>query len=157
ILHPLRLRRHRIAGADHHHQVGPTRRGIITIQPMLRSLAVLFLCSFTFAQGTKTWDQNSFDDFEKGSAQGVAIRSDGASELAPDFAPLVTTPSSFIWSIASDSAGNIYAGTGAPARVYRIAVDGKIDVLFEPKELQVQSVVVADDGAVYAATSPDGK
>ena len=30
-------------------------------------------------------------------------------------------------------------------------------MIFEPKELQVQSIALGQDGAVYAATSPDGK
>ena len=51
----------------------------------------------------------------------------------------------------------MYAATGAPARVYRITTDGKSSVIFEPKELQVQTVTLGKDGAIYAATSPDGK
>ena len=51
----------------------------------------------------------------------------------------------------------MYAATGSPARVYRIAPDGSASIIFEPKELQVQAVVIAKDGAIYAATSPDGK
>jgi len=51
----------------------------------------------------------------------------------------------------------VYAATGAPARVYRITPDGKATVIFEPKELQVQAIAPGKDGAIYAATSPDGK
>src|SRR4051812_17476373 len=120
-------------------------------------LIVVALATFSFAQGTKTWEQSSFEDFEKGTGKGVAIRSNGALELAPAFKPLITTPSTYIWSIASDEAGNVYAATGSPARVYRIAPDGSASIIFEPKELQVQAVVIAKDGAIYAATSPDGK
>src|SRR5262249_46265325 len=78
---------------------------------------------------------------------------------APAFKAVYTSPSTFIWSLAADKDGVIYAATGAPARVYRITPDGKAAVIFEPKELQVQSVALGknDPGAVYAATSPDGK
>src|SRR3954464_7456436 len=120
-------------------------------------LSVILLSAALSAQGTKTWEQSSFDDFEKGTGKGVAIRSNGALELAPGFRQLITTPSTYIWSIASDDAGNVYAATGSPARVYRIAPDGSASIIFEPKELQVQAVVMAKDGAIYAATSPDGK
>jgi sugar lactone lactonase YvrE len=41
--------------------------------------------------------------------------------------------------------------------VYRIAPDGKSTVIFQPQELQVQAIVVGKDGAIYAATNPDGK
>jgi WD40 repeat protein len=120
-------------------------------------LIVVALATFSFAQGTKTWEQSSFDDFEKGTGKGVAIRSNGALELAPGFKQLITTPSTYIWSMVADDAGNVYAATGSPARVYRIAPDGSASIIFEPKELQVQAVVIAKDGAIYAATSPDGK
>jgi len=118
--------------------------------------SILLLSIATFAQGTKTWEQSSFDDFEKGTGKGVAIRSNGALELAPAFKPLITTPSTYIWAIAADDAGIVYAATGSPARVYRIAPDGSASIIFEPKELQVQAVVIGKD-AIYAATSPDGK
>src|SRR5207248_10232904 len=42
-------------------------------------------------------------------------------------------------------------------RVYRIAPDGNARVIFAPKELQVQSVIVDSSGVIYAGTSPDGK
>src|SRR3954468_6731452 len=120
-------------------------------------LTLVALATLSFAQGTKTWEQSSFDDFEKGTSKGVAIRSNGALELAPAFQQLITTPSTFIWAIAADDAGNVYSATGSPARVYKIAPNGSASIIFEPKELQVQAVAVAKDGAIYAATSPDGK
>ena len=46
---------------------------------------------------------------------------------------------------------------GSPASVYRITPDGKSEAIFQPKELQVQALVVDKSGAVYAATNPDGK
>jgi len=120
---------------------------------------VLLLLSATLslAQGTHTWKQDSFDDFEKGTAKGVAIRSDGVLELAPAFKNVYTTPSTYVWALAVDGAGAVYAAAGSPARVYRIAPDGKASVIFEPQELQVQALIVDRTGLLYAATSPDGK
>ncbi len=110
-----------------------------------------------FAEGTRTWLQSSFEDFEKGTAKGIAIRSDGSIELAPSFKLIATTPSTYIWALASDAQGNTYAAAGAPARVYRVTRDGQSSVIFEPAELQVQTLVVDGKGTIYAATSPDGK
>ncbi len=110
-----------------------------------------------FAEGTRTWEQARFEQFEKGTAKGVAIRSDGTLELAPAFKALTTTPSTYIWSMAADAQGNVYLAAGAPARVYRVTPDGKSTVILEPQELQVQALAVDKNGAVYAATSPDGK
>lgn len=109
------------------------------------------------AQGTRTWEQSKFDDFEKGTTKGVAIRSDGSLELAPSFRAVATTPSTYIWSVASDDAGNVFAAAGAPSRVYRIASNGAVTTVLAPTELQVQALVVDKSGTIYAATSPDGK
>jgi WD40 repeat protein len=110
-----------------------------------------------FADGTRTWEQSKFDDLTKGTASGIAIRSSGGLELAPSFKSLYATPSTYIWAIASDEAGNVYAATGSPARVYRITPDGQTTIVFEPQELQVQTLEVGSGGIIYAATAPDGK
>jgi hypothetical protein len=117
----------------------------------------IFLTALAFADGTRTWEQSKFDELIKGTATGVAIRSVGGLELAPVFKLFYATPSTYIWAIAADDTGNVYAATGAPARVYRIAPDGKAAIIFEPQELQVQSLEVAPGGVIYAATAPDGK
>ena len=119
-------------------------------------LAFVLLTSLAFAEGTRTWEQSKYDDFEKGTAKGVALRSDGSLELAPSFKSVFTSPSTYIWSIVADSQGNIFAAAGSPARVYRIA-NGKQTIVFAPEELQVQTLALADDGTLFAATSPDGR
>ncbi len=122
---------------------------------------LLFGCSLSsvcsFAEGTRTWEQSKFDDLVKGTSDGVAIRSTGGLELAPSFKLLYSTPSTFIWAVAADDAGNVYAATGSPARVYRITPEGKSTIIFEPQELQVQALKVGSGGVIYAATAPDGK
>jgi len=126
-------------------------RGLVVIFP------ILVFSWFVFAEGTRTWEQSKFEDLIKGTTKGVAVRSTGGLELAPAFTALSTTPSTYIWSIAADREGNLYAASGSPARVYRITPDGKSTVIFEPQELQVQALVVDKGGALFAATNPDGK
>jgi len=123
----------------------------------LALLSAVVLSTFALAEGTRTWEQSKFEELTKGTAKGIALRSEGGLELAPAFKALATTPSTYIWSIASDSAGNIYAAAGSPARVYRITPDGQTTTIFEPQELQVQALAVDKSGIVYAATAPDGK
>ncbi len=123
----------------------------------LLALIRLTVVQPAFADGTRTWEQSRFDELTKGTATGVAIRSRGTLELAPTFKPLYATPSTYIWAIASDDAGNVYVAAGAPARVYRVTPDGKSAIIFEPKELQVQTLEAAPGGVIYAATAPDGK
>src|SRR6266849_5627282 len=121
------------------------------------SICLFFVVPFAFGEGTRTWEQSKFDELSKGTATGVAIRSVGGLELAPAFKALSTTPSTYIWSIAADQSGNLYAATGAPARVYRITPQGQSTTIFEHQELQVQALAVDKNGILYAATNPDGK
>jgi hypothetical protein len=120
-------------------------------------ICTILMARFASGEGTRTWEQSKFDDLSKGSAVGVAIRSMGGLELAPAFKAISTTPSTYVWSIAADASGNLYAATGAPARVYRITPQGQSSTIFEPKELQVQALAVDKNGVLYAATNPDGK
>ena len=125
------------------------------------SLALLALCLstsvITLAEGTRTWKQSTYDDFAKGTSHGVAISSDGMLELAPSFKLIASTPSSAVWATAIAPQGEIYAATGAPARVYRIIPGSQPSAIFQPQELQVQALVADKHGVLYAATNPDGK
>ena len=124
---------------------------------LLTILCISGIVTSLFAEGTRTWEQSKFEDLAKGTATGIAIRSKGVLELAPTFKSLYATPSTYIWAIASDDAGNVFVAGGSPARVYRITPDGKSTIIFEPKELQVQSLQTGPGGVIYAATAPDGK
>jgi hypothetical protein len=123
----------------------------------LLAVLCLFAPSLILADGTRIWEQSKFDDLVKGTTDGIAICSTGGLELAPAFKLISTTPSTYLWSIAADRDGTLYAAAGSPARVYRITPDGKSAVIFEPQELQVQALVVDKTGAIFLATNPDGK
>jgi hypothetical protein len=109
------------------------------------------------AQGTHLWTQSRFEEFEKGTPDGVAIGSDGHLHEGPALRETLTTPSTFVWSVAADKNGTAYLGTGSPATVLRVGKDGKPFTLFESKDLSVQVVRLGPDGALYAATLPSGK
>src|SRR5438552_13533066 len=119
----------------------------------------LFLLTTTLAlaEGTRTWEQSKYEDFLKGTAHGVAISSSGTLELAPGFKLVASTPSSAVWATAIGPQGELYAATGAPARVYRISPGTKPVAIFQPQELQVQALAMSKNGILYAATNPDGK
>ena len=133
---------------------------------MMRRLVLLAMiglgvpCSVG-AQGTKLWSVDRYDAMEKGSTDGAAIRSDGRLEAGPMTSLLYTTGGNYVWSVASDTAGNAYVGMGGTAAgsaaVMKVAPDGKAVKVFEGKELGVQAIRVGVDGSVFAATSPDGK
>jgi hypothetical protein len=122
----------------------------------ISALAVACACPCP-AQGTHLWTQSRIDDFEKGTPQGVAITSDGHLRQGPGSKEVLTTPSTFVWSVAVDKDGVAYLGTGSPATVLRVGKDGKPFTLFESKDLSVQAMKLGPDGALYAATVPGGK
>jgi hypothetical protein len=111
------------------------------------------------AQGTHLWLQSQMEEFEKGTPEGVAIESDGHLRQGLGLTEQVTTPSTFVWSLAVDKAGVVYAGTGTPASVLRLGRQkgDKPFTLFETKDLTVQALCIGPDGALYAATLPSGK
>ena len=111
------------------------------------------------AQGTHLWLQSQMEDFEKGTPEGVAIESDGFLRQSSGLTEEVTTPSSFVWSLAAGKDGRIFAGTGSPASVLRLGQrpDEKPFTLFDSRDLSVQALRLGPDGALYAATVPDGR
>ncbi|MGB8259048.1 MAG: hypothetical protein WCE75_01800, partial [Terracidiphilus sp.] len=131
---------------------------------MSLSKALAVLLSFAAAasavgQGTRLWTQSRLEEFEKGTPAGVTLTSDGQLREGPGLVERLTTPSSYVWSVAVDKAGTAYLGTGMPASVLRMgaAKGDKPFTLFETRELTVQVVRVGPDGAVYAATLPGGR
>jgi len=109
------------------------------------------------AEHTRSWRQSTYDDFLKGTSNGVAVRSDGRLELSPKFTLLADADASFLWSLRVDPKGVLYAGGGSPAKVFRFDASGKPATAFESTDLAVQSIAFDAKGALYVATSPDGK
>ncbi len=123
----------------------------------LLSTLLLATAATSFAQGTQLWTQSRFAELEKGTPLGVSIASDGALRRGPQADLVNTTSSSFVWAVAVDKSGTAYLATGSPASVLRITLDGKSTTLFTSKALAVQSLAFGPDGALYAATMPDGR
>lgn len=117
--------------------------------------------SHSLAQGTKLWSVTRYDEMERGSSNGVAIRSDGALEPGPAVKSMYQTGGNLVWSVAAGPGGSAYLGLGGTtagsAVVMRVASDGKATKVLEARELGVQALRAGTAGAIYAATSPDGK
>src|SRR5580658_885957 len=132
----------------------PSHMNLAALAAAVLAIAGSHVC---LAQGTHLWTQSRLEDFEKGTPQGVSLTSDGHLRQGPGLSEMLTTPSTFVWSVAVDKSGTAYLGTGSPATVLRVGKDGKPFTLFETNDLSVQAVKLGPDGALYAATVPSGR
>src|SRR5258705_10258597 len=122
------------------------------------SLLLCFVSSLPLlAEHTRRWRQSTYKEFLKGTAHGVAVRSDGRLELAPKFALLADADASYLWSIRLDPKGTLYAAGGSPAKVFRFDSNGKPAVVFDSADLSAQAIAFDPKGVLYVGTSPDGK
>ena len=121
------------------------------------ALTVCFAAVWAFGEHTRRWKQSSYEEFLKGTAKGVAVRSDGHFELAPKFTLLADADASYLWSLKADKAGALYAAGGSPAKVFRFEGSGKPATVFESTDLIAQCIAFDAKGTLYVGTSPDGK
>jgi outer membrane protein assembly factor BamB len=119
--------------------------------------AVLLAAGPALAEHTRWWRQSSFEDFDKGTAKGVALRSDGKLFLAPHFAEFADANLAYLLALRADSKGNLYAAGGSNAKVLRLDASGKATTVFESSELAAQALAVDAAGNLFVGTSPDGK
>jgi WD40 repeat protein len=124
------------------------------------SWSMLLICvvaGSAVADHTRRWRQSTYEEFQKGTSKGVAVRSDGHLELAPKFTLMSDADASYLWSLRTDAAGVLYAGGGSPAKVFRFEGNGKPKTVFESTDLLVQAITFDAKGNLYVGTSPDGK
>jgi sugar lactone lactonase YvrE len=109
------------------------------------------------AEHTRYWRQTDFSEFEKGTANGVAIRSDGKLMPAPKFDSFADPNLAYLWALRLDSHGRLYAAGGTDAKVVRFDGAGKPTTVFESPELVAQAIAFDAKDNLYVGTSPDGK
>lgn len=124
---------------------------------VVAAAAVILAAVPALAEHTRWWRQASFEDFAKGTTKGVALRSDGKLFLAPRFAEFADANLAYLFTLRTDSKGNLYAAGGSNAKVLRLDASGKATTVFESAELAAQTLALDTAGNLYVGTSPDGK
>src|SRR3972149_2503309 len=110
------------------------------------------------AEGARFWRQSSYPDFDKGTATGVALRSDGELLLAPRSQELADPNLEYLWAIAEGPQGTLYLGGGSPAKVVAVDAAGQTRTVFESKELEVHALAAdPESGALSLATGDKGE
>jgi len=122
-----------------------------------------FLCAVGMlcAVDTKTWQQAEMADFEKGTLTRLSLASDGRLALAPVVKEIFDPSVAFLWAVARDSKGNLYAGGGGlggtKTKLFMVDPRGTSKTLAELEGIAIQAIAIDSRDRVYAATSPDGK
>lgn len=123
-------------------------------------LFAIFLSFFTNiiqASEPAIWSVNSKIDVLKGDARGVSIGDNGTITVAPRLTEVFRTEQSYVWSSAVDEKGNIFLGTGADGKIFKVDGGGKGALFYDTNELNVSALALGRNGELYAGTSPDGK
>ena len=94
--------------------------------------------------------------FLAGTLDGIGVDSLGTLRLADQVERLTEVNEPFLLSAAAHPEGWV-VGTGNDGRVLLVDRRGTTTVLFEAPEPEIFAVLVAEDGAVFVGSSPNGK
>ena len=134
-----------------------------SVRGFLPVAALLLLTGFQASAVTpQSWKTSSYEDFNGGDAEKVAILNPGQIRLSPSYRLFSKVDESAVWSLIEARNGKtLYAGTGNRARIYKISAETK-DTTSSAKLLAdldgnaVQALAEGPDGFLYAGVSPGG-
>lgn len=124
---------------------------------LVSSLFALLLTFSALAVEPQIWSVNSRADVMRGDARSVSVDANGNITPAPRLTEVFKTEQSYVWSSAVDASGNVFLGTGADGRIYKVNASGSGALFTDLAELNVSALAVGRSGELFAATSPDGK
>ncbi len=104
----------------------------------------------------KVWQQNSQSQFEKAQFKNAVISSEGTLRLSRKVKPLAGIDAMHVWDVIEDRAGNLVVATGTEGKIFKVAADGKVELLYTAAESQVLCLTHGPDGAIFAGTGPKG-
>ena len=123
-------------------------------------LAFPFLTSstrFLYATTTKMWTETDRSDFAKGKLENVSVHGRGNLTLSPNKLKIKEVPAAYVWCLAKNEDGLIFAGTGDPGSIFKITQDGDVTEFYKTPELHVKTIATDNTGNIYAGTLPHGR
>lgn len=118
-------------------------------------LLVTFFATQAFAVAPQFWRVRSAEEFLAGDVEGFTITSRGELRPGPTLRKLAGFSDPFVFAQATAPNGDRFFGTGNDGKVYRLR-GTDLKLLYTASEPEIYSVAF-HDGAVYAASSPNGK
>ena len=129
-------------------------------QALLLLIIAIVLAGAGLAESTETtiWTTSSFEDFQKGTFEGISLTNSGELSLASNTETVLGLEGNDlqVWALAEDSQGNIYAGTGEQGKIFKLMPNGESALFFDSPEIGILSLAVGPDDSLYAGTTPDG-
>jgi hypothetical protein len=119
--------------------------------------AALVLPGLAWGAKVKVWHHHTAAHHDKARFQQAVLSTEGALRLARQVKPFAGLDAAHVWAVAEDPAGNLYAATGNEGKLFKIAADGSVRVVYESEDSQLLCLAVAPDGTVYVGTGPSGQ
>ena len=122
------------------------------------SIAGVFLI-FKLLFASSVHEFTGYDDFlQSTEIRNLSITADGKVQLGPQLSLVYNTKESYVWSLAQDKKGNIFAGTGSDGKIFRISPleADKGELFFDSEETEILSIALDQQGNLYAGTAPKG-
>lgn len=123
----------------------------------MRLALILLSVSAALAATPQAWELSSYDDFLKGTLNGLSVARTGRLSLAPKPSEVFASSQGAIWAMARAADGTLYLATGHSGKLFRIAPGGQGEAIFTAPEPEIFAIALDAQGRVYAATSPNGK
>lgn len=123
-----------------------------------RFAAPLFALIFTtsaFAVAPQFWRVRNADDFLAGDIDGFAVTSRGDLRAGPTMRKIASFTDPFVLSQTTGANGDRFFGTGNDGKVYRLR-GTDLKLVYTANEPEIYALAF-HDGALYAASSPNGK
>ncbi|HEV8431843.1 MAG TPA: hypothetical protein VGR95_00405 [Thermoanaerobaculia bacterium] len=115
----------------------------------------LTLTASAFAVAPQFWRVRNVDDFLAGDIDGFAVTSRGDLRAGPTMRKIASFTDPFVLSQTTGANGDRFFGTGNDGKVYRLR-GTDLKLLYTASEPEIYALAF-HDGAVYAASSPNGK
>ena len=137
----------------------PTQERRLPLAPaiVLTALVMAMASPPAGAVGPRSFKQRDRSEFEQGHPKGVSLSAEGPIRLGARLEPLFEPDLPYLWAIAADGRGPIYAAGGNEGVIHRFENKKDAAPFFRVEEPEVQSLAVDSSGAVYAGTAPSGR
>ena len=124
---------------------------------LVTAVLLVFLSSWSYGGGTRTFDLDGFRDLEGLQLQGIALSESGGLIPGPIYKPRIGPGLPVVWKAISDEEGTVYAVGGDPGTLLRLPARGEGEILLQVEEAELTALAQLPGGDLVVASSPGGR